>query len=211
MSQPDDFYPRQYFRASVDSQPDWKPSRRDRRNNGKDFCCDKWEWRAYETLVMVHNIPRRKMFVPKEADYTPCKLRWIRDERETHQMFQSSERTVKDPWRLSGNNVEKTNRRNDYWKGTTTFKVLFHPADAQSGDADSDVEDRVSSQDDVVTCKFPERTKLTPLDDMFMFIVQNYKLKHETRTQAYWDIRLVPGTPQKEWKRDNVLLSSVYC
>ena len=24
-----------------------------------------------------------------------------------------------------------------------------------------------------------------------MFIVQDYKLKHETRTQAYWDIRLV--------------------
>ena len=65
--------------------------------------------------------------------------------------------------------------------GTTTLKVLFHPADAESNDSDSDVEDRVSSQDDVVTCKFPESTKLIPLDDMF--IPQNYKLKHETRTQ----------------------------
>ena len=86
-------------------------------------------------------------------------------------------------------NVEKTNRRNEYWTGTTTFKVLFHPADAQSGDDDSDVEDRMSSQDDVVTCKLPSKTKPIPFDDMS--IVQDYKLKHENRTQAHWDIRLV--------------------
>ena len=83
--------------------------------------------------------------------------------------------------------MEKTSRRNEYLTGTTTFKVLFHPADAESNDNDSDVEDRVSSQDDIVTCKFPE--ELISLDDMF--IAQDYKLKHETRTQAYWDIRLV--------------------
>ena len=133
----------------MESQHDGKPFRQDRRNNEKDTCCDKWEWHNYETLVRVHNIPRRKMFVPKEPDYTQCKLRWIVDERETHQVFQSSERTIKDSWRFSGNNVEKTNRRNEYWTGTTKFKVLFHPADAQSGDTDSDVEDRMSSQDDV--------------------------------------------------------------
>ena len=46
--------------------------------------------------------PEGKMFVPKEADYVPCKLRWICDDRETYQVFQSSERTIADSWRLMG-------------------------------------------------------------------------------------------------------------
>ena len=92
-----------------------------------------------------------KMCVPKEADYVPCILRWICDDSETYQVFQSSERTIADSWRLMGNNVEKTNRRNEYWTGTTTFTFLFHPANSQEQENDSDVEDKVSGPNSVVT------------------------------------------------------------
>ena len=189
LSYPDDCYPRQYSKASVDLQHDDKPSRKDKRRS-KDVESDRWEWKRLQKHWFVFTTsPEGKMFVPKEADYVPCKLRWICDDRETYQVFQSSERTIADSWRLMGNNVEKTNRRNEYWTGTTTFTVLFHPANSQEQENDSDVEDKVSGPNSVVTCKFPEGINLIPLDRMF--IVQDYKLKHETRTQAYWDIRLV--------------------
>ena len=55
-------------------------------------------------------------------------------------------------------------------------------------DSGSDVEDRASCQDTVVTCILDGNMKIIPLDDMF--IAHHYKLKHETRKQNDWDIRM---------------------
>ena len=85
---------------------------------------DEWIWKDEATLVRVHKEPRRKMFIPKEASYLPCDLRRFRDERETLQVFQSNERKIVDSWRLAGNNIERTNRRNEFWTGQTVFKII---------------------------------------------------------------------------------------
>ena len=82
------------------------------------------EWKDETTLVRVHHTPRRRMFVPKEADFLPCRLKRFRDARETYQLFQSSGRTINDSWRLAGNNIERTNKRNEFCTGTTTFKII---------------------------------------------------------------------------------------
>ena len=50
-------------------------------------------------------------------------------------------------------------------------------------DSGSDVEDRASCQDTVVTCIFDGNMKSLPLDDMF--IAHHYDLKHETRQQKW--------------------------
>ena len=142
-------------------------------------CEDKWIWQDETTLVRVHNTPRRRMFVPKEAEFLPCKLKRFRDVRETYQVFQSSGRTIKDSWRLAGNNIERTNRRNDFWTGTTTFKIISNADLKDLMESGSDVEDRASCQDTVVTCTFDDNMKIIPLDDMF--ITHQYQLKHETR------------------------------
>ena len=55
-------------------------------------------------------------------------------------------------------------------------------------DSGSDVEDRASCQDTVVTCLLDGNMKIIPLDDMF--IAHHYKLKHETRKQNDWDIQM---------------------
>ena len=150
---------------------------------------DEWIWKDETTLVRVHKVPRRKMFTPKEADFLPCKLKRFRDERETNQMFQSSGRLMHDSWRLAGNNIEKTNKRNEFWTGTTTFKIISNADIDDVMDSGSDVEDRASCQDTVVTCIFDGNMNIIPLDDMF--IAHHYDLKHETRQQNDWDIKMV--------------------
>ena len=67
----------------------------------------------------------RKMFIPKKASYLPCDLRRIRDERETLQVFQSNGRKIVDSWRLAGNNIERTNRRNEFWTGQTVYSRSY--------------------------------------------------------------------------------------
>ena len=52
----------------------------------------------------------------------------------------------------------------------------------------SDVEDRASCQDTVVTCTFDGNMKIIPLDDMF--IIHQYQLKHETRKNKDWDMKM---------------------
>ena len=149
---------------------------------------DEWIWKDETTLTRVHKVPRRKMFTPKEADFLPCKLRRFRDEPETNQVFQSSGRLIHDSWRLAGNNIEKTNKRNEFWTGTTTFKIISNADIKDVMDSGSDVEDRASCQDTVVTCILDGNMKIIPLDDMF--IAHHYKLKHETRKQNDWDIQM---------------------
>jgi len=179
-----------YFgRVSRDSAHNSTHSRKERKVTKSDEREDKWVWQDETTLVRVHNTPRRKMFVPKEADFLPCKLKRCRDVRETYQVFQSNGRTIKDSWRLAGNNIERTNRRNEFWTGTTTFKIISNADLKDLMDSGSDVEDRASCQDTVVTCTFDGNMKLIPLDDMF--IIHQYQLKHETRKNKDWDIRMV--------------------
>jgi len=163
-------------------------SRKDKKMSKNDESKDEWIWEDETTLVRVHKVPRRKMFIPKEADFLPCKLRRFRDERQTHQVFQSSGRTINDSWRLAGNNIERTNKRNEFWTGTTTFKIISNADINDVMDSGSDVEDRASCQNTVVTCTFDGNMKIIPLDDMF--IAHHYKLKHETRKDKDWDIRM---------------------
>ena len=165
------------------------PSRKVRKMSKNEECSDEWIWKDETTLVRVHNTPRRKMFVPKEADFLPCRLKRFRDARETYQIFQSSGRTINDSWRLAGNNIERTNKRNEFWTGTTTFKIISNTDVDNLLDSGSDVEDVASCQDTVVTCTFDGNMKIIPLDDMF--ITHHYKLRHETRKDKDWDIRMV--------------------
>ena len=165
------------------------PSRRARKNPKNEDCKDEWVWKDEVTLVRVHKTPRRRMFVPKEADFLPCRLKRFRDDRETYQVFQSSGRTINDSWRLAGNNIERTNRRNEFWTGTTTFKIISNADINNRLDSGSDVEDRASCQNSVVTCTFDGNMKIIPVDDMF--IAHQYKLKHETRKDKDWDLQMV--------------------
>ena len=163
-------------------------SRKGKKMSKRECDQDEWIWKDETTLTRVHKVPRRKMFTPKEADFLPCKLRRFRDERETNQVFQSSGRLIHDSWRLAGNNIEKTNKRNEFWTGTTTFKIISSADINGVMDSGSDVEDRASCQDTVVTCILDGNMKIIPLDDMF--IAHHYKLKHETRKQNDWDIQM---------------------
>jgi hypothetical protein len=129
------------------------------------------------------------MFVPKEADFVACRLKRFRDARETYQLFQSRGRIINDSWRLAGNNIERTNKRNEFWTGTTTFTIISNADVDNLLDSGSDVEDRASCQNTVVTCTFDGNMKIIPLDEMF--IIHHYKLKHETRKDKDWDIRMV--------------------
>ena len=165
------------------------PSRKVRKTSKNEACRDEWIWKDETTLVRVHNTPRRKMFVPKEADFVPCRLKRFRDAREAYQLFQSSGRIINDSWRLAGNNIERTNKRNEFWTGTTTFKIISNADVDNLLDSGSDVEDRASCQNTVVTCTFDGNMKIIPLDEMF--IIHHYKLKHETRKDKDWDIRMV--------------------
>ena len=162
-------------------------SRKGKKISKNEYDQNEWIWKDETTLTRVHKVPRRKMFTPKEADFLPCKLRRFRDERETNQVFQSSGRLIHDSWRLVGNNIEKT-KRNEFWTGATTFKIISNADIKDVMDSGSDVEDRASCQDTVVTCILDGNMKIIPLDDMF--IAHHYKLKHETRKQNDWDIQM---------------------
>ena len=85
--------------------------------------------------------------------------------------------------------IERTNRRNEFWTGTTTFKIISNADIDNLLDGGSDVEDRASCQNSVVTCTFDGNMKIIPLDDMF--IAHQYKLKHETRKNKDWDIQMI--------------------
>ena len=89
-----------HVRVSRDIFLNPTPSRRARKNPENEDCKDEWVWKDEVTLVRVHKTPRRRMFVPKEADFLPCRLKRFRDDRETYQVFQSSGRTINDSWRL---------------------------------------------------------------------------------------------------------------
>ena len=178
-----------FGRVSRDRAHNSTQSRKGRKMAKNEECDDKWIWQDETTLVRVHNTPRRRMFVPKEAEFLPCNLKRFRDVRETYQVFQSSGRTIKGSWRLAGNNIERTNRRNEVWTGTTTFKIIANADLKDLMESGSDVEDRASCQDTVVTCTFDGNMKIIPLDDMF--ITHQYQLKHETRKDRDWDIKMV--------------------
>ena len=88
---------------------------------------DGWRWLGNHTLERIHNILRRKKFVPSDCDDDcPCDHRLIQDRRETQQKFQSNVRVVKDSWRLPGNNGERSNKGNEYWTGKFIFRVSRH-------------------------------------------------------------------------------------
>ena len=160
-----------------------------RREKKRDKVCqDEWVLKDETTVIRAHKTPRKKMFIPKEADFLPCRLKRFRDFRETNQIFQSNGRLIHDSWRLAGNNIERTNKRNEFWTGTTTFKVISNADIDDVLDSGSDAEDRASTQDVVVTCTFDENMKIIPLDDMF--IAHQFKLKHETRKSKDWDIHM---------------------
>ena len=131
-----------FGRVSRDRAHNSTQSRKGRKMAKNEECDDKWIWQDETTLVRVHNTPRRRMFVPKEAEFLPCNLKRFRDVRETYQVFQSSGRTIKGSWRLAGNNIERTNRRNEVWTGTTTFKIIANADLKDLMESGSDVEDR---------------------------------------------------------------------
>ena len=178
-----------FGRVSRDRAHNSTQSRKGRKMAKNEECDDKWIWQDETTLVRVHNTPRRRMFVPKEAEFLPCNLKRFRDVRETYQVFQSSGRTIKDSWRLAGNSIERTNRRNEFWTGTTTFKIIASADLKDLMGSGSDVGDRALCQDTVVTCTFDGNMKTIPLNDMF--ITHQYQLKHETRKDRDWDIKMV--------------------
>ena len=64
----------------------------------------------------------------------------FRDEWETLQIFQSNERKIVDSWRLAGNNIERTNRRNEFWTGQTVFKIISNADLSNVLDGESDAE-----------------------------------------------------------------------
>ena len=84
-------------------------SRRDKEHETRRVSADVWKWEDESTLIRVHNEPRRKLFIPKEADFLPCSLKRIRDDRTTTQKFQSNTRTIED---------------SEFWMGETRFQVI---------------------------------------------------------------------------------------
>ena len=178
------------------------PSRRARKNPKNEDCKDEWVWKDEVTLMRVHKTPRRRMFVPKEADFLPCRLKRFRYDRETYQIFQSSGRTINDSWRLAGNNIERTNRRNEFWTGTTTFKIISNADINNLLDSGSDVEDRASCQNSVVTCTFDGNMKIIPLDDMFYCP----SIQTEAWDQKGQGLGYPNGTTPKEWNNLDVSL-----
>ena len=128
-----------------------KKSRRDKKHDGRRGNTDVWKWEDESTLVRVHNEPRRRLFVPKEAEFLPCRLRRIKDDRRTVQKFQSNSRIIDDSWRMVGNNVESTNRRNEFWTGETRFQVIPSEQWDRSMVEDTDSEDAGSARERVLS------------------------------------------------------------
>ena len=97
-------------------------SRREVKQN--DVNKDYWEWEDDDTLVRVHETPRRIQFSPTECEACPCDVRLLRDERTTKQKFKNVERNQRDNWRLRGDNNGSSNANNEFWVGRTVFKVM---------------------------------------------------------------------------------------
>ena len=72
----------------------------------------------------------------------------------------------------------------NFGQGPQTFKIISNADLKDLMESGSDVEDRASCQDTVVTCTFDGNMKIIPLDDMF--ITHQYQLKHETRKDKDW-------------------------
>ena len=51
-----------------------KKSRRDKKHDGRRRSADVWRWEDESTLVRIHNEPRRKLFIRREAEFLPCRL-----------------------------------------------------------------------------------------------------------------------------------------
>eukprot|EP00435_Cladocopium_sp_Y103_P038752 s1874_g10.t1 len=85
---------------------------------------DIWDWDGKSKLVRIHNVPRRRNFIPQECGDCPCAASLICEERVTEQTFKTNTRTVEDCWRYKGDNEESSNRKNEYWTGKTTFRVI---------------------------------------------------------------------------------------
>ena len=141
----------------------------------------------------VHKTPGKEMFVPKDAGIIPTSLRLIEDGRETTQIFQSSRRILNDSWRMCGNNIERTNRRNEFWTGTTKFKVMSSGSTADKLSGREDVEHHASIKWSLVMCTNSRGMKCTPLRDML--IAQNsaktcsegpLQLGHQDHTPPGW-------------------------
>ena len=86
-------------------------------------------------MIRIHKTPRRQNFVPQDCEDCPCDPRIICDERETEQKFKTNTRVIKDVWRLKGDNNETSNRLNEFWTGTSTFKVLANAEVIDEGDS----------------------------------------------------------------------------
>ena len=63
------------------------------------------------------------MFVPGDCQDCPSDHRLIEDKRTTEQKLQSNVRTLRDNWRLAGNNGERSNKRNEVWTEKSIFRV----------------------------------------------------------------------------------------
>ena len=162
-----------------------KKSRRDKKHDGRRGNTDVWKWEDESTLVRVHNEPRRRLFIPKEAEFLPCRLRRIKDDRRTIQKFQSNSRTIDDS---SGSNVESTNRRNEFWTGEARFQVIPNEQWDRSMVEDTDSEDVGSTRSRVVTCTHGDQMDIIPLNDMF--VSHQYKLKNVKGKDHGWDIKV---------------------
>ena len=122
---------------------------------------DTWEWDGKSKLVRFHNIPRRRNFIPQECRDCPCDISLICDERVTEQKFKSNTRIVDDCWRYKGNNEESTNRKNEYWTGKTTFKVI--------GKADDGIKQHHEPNPCAITlCSQCDGMDVIGLDDLFI-------------------------------------------
>ena len=88
---------------------------------------DTWEWEDEETLVRKHQTPRRSRFSPQECETCPCDIRKLSDKRQTSQIFRNQRMDINDNWRMKGDYSKGvTNKKNEFWVGKTTFKVMAH-------------------------------------------------------------------------------------
>lgn len=90
---------------------------------------DEWVWekdkRGNDILVRVHNVPRRRKFVPDECNDCPCNSDYLTDGRTAKVTLSDGKtRICDDEWRFAGN-IEITNDRNEHWTGRSIFRVFI--------------------------------------------------------------------------------------
>ena len=163
----------------IEDRPRKQKSRRDRRLEIKRNSADEWVWEMNQPLFEFTMSLEGTCLFPKRQVFLPCSLKRIRDDRVTTQKFQSNSRTIRDSWRMVGNNIESSNRRNEFWTGKAIFKVIPNMQWGASMVDESDTEDQGSCGDSIVACTISENMDIIPLDDMF--ISHQYKLRHSTR------------------------------